>query len=126
MVNFEAAMYANPEQDLNRLWWQLVERYQRLRPPERPTGAADWAAKIHVVLYGVYYHNYLLGQVFCSQLLAAIRQQLGNTRLMGHPEVGDFLQRKVFRPGNSLRWDALVREATGAGLTPTFWVEEFG
>ncbi|MFQ5855898.1 MAG: M2 family metallopeptidase [Anaerolineae bacterium] len=121
MTNFEAALYADPDQDLNQLWWQLVERYQRICPPERPAGAADWAAKIHVVLYPVYYHNYLLGQVFSSQLAAAIRKRSGAIALLGHPKVGEFLQRKVFWPGGSLRWDALVRHATGEELTPLYW-----
>jgi peptidyl-dipeptidase A len=125
MTHFEAAMYANPDQDLNRLWWQLVERYQQIRPPDRPAGAADWAAKIHVVMYPVYYHNYLLGEIFCSQLMAALRKQLQTTSLLGHPEVGEFLQRKVFFPGNSLRWDALVQQATGEALTPRHWAAEF-
>lgn len=126
VTNFEAAMYADPDQDLNELWWELVERYQQIRPPERPAGAADWAAKIHVALYPVYYHNYLLGQVFCSQLLASLQEQLGISSLLGHAEVGKVLQDKVFWPGDSLRWDALVRHATGAKLTPAPWAAEFG
>ena len=28
MLHFEKALYANPEQDLNKLWWDIVERYQ--------------------------------------------------------------------------------------------------
>ncbi len=126
VTHFEAAMYADPDQDLNQLWWELVERYQRIRPPERPAGAADWAAKIHVVLYPVYYHNYLLGQIFCSQLLASLRDQLDIRELMGSDDVGPFLRDKVFWPGDSLRWDALVRHATGTELTPAPWAAEFG
>lgn len=125
VTNFEAAMYADPEQDLNALWWQLVERYQGIRPPRRPEGAADWAAKIHVALYPVYYHNYLLGQVFRAQLAAQIRESLGIANLFGHADVGPFLQDRVFWPGNSLRWDALVRHAAGEDLTPAYWAAEF-
>ncbi|MGD8413556.1 MAG: M2 family metallopeptidase, partial [Candidatus Latescibacterota bacterium] len=48
MVRFERALYSNPHQDLDGLWWDLVERYQMV---PRPDGRAqpDWAAKIHVV-----------------------------------------------------------------------------
>ena len=28
MLRFEKSMYENPEQDLNSLWWNLVEKYQ--------------------------------------------------------------------------------------------------
>ena len=34
MLHFERAMYGDPEQDLNTLWWDLVERYQGVRRPE--------------------------------------------------------------------------------------------
>ena len=36
MLRFEKSMYENPEQDLNKLWWDLVEKYQRLRRPAGP------------------------------------------------------------------------------------------
>ena len=47
MLRFEKAMYENPDQDLNKLWWDLVEKYQGLkRPPNR--NAPDYASKIHI------------------------------------------------------------------------------
>jgi peptidyl-dipeptidase A len=50
-------MYENPDQDLNKLWWDMVERYQLLkRPPGR--NAPDYGSKIHIVSAPVYYHNY--------------------------------------------------------------------
>ncbi|HNX96696.1 MAG TPA: M2 family metallopeptidase, partial [Candidatus Aminicenantes bacterium] len=61
MVRFERAMYADPDQDLNKLWWDLVEKYQGLRRPEN-RNEPDWATKIHIALYPVYYHNYLMGE----------------------------------------------------------------
>ncbi|MCX6554100.1 MAG: M2 family metallopeptidase, partial [Candidatus Aminicenantes bacterium] len=61
MFRFEKSMYENPDQDLNRRWWELVEKYQLLKmPAER--NEPDWAAKIHIALYPCYYHNYLLGE----------------------------------------------------------------
>ena len=45
MLRFEKSMYENPDQDLNKLWWDLVEEYQMLRrPPGR--NAPDYASKI--------------------------------------------------------------------------------
>ena len=41
-------MYGNPDQDLNKLWWDLVEKYQEIRRPEG-RDAPDYAAKIHIV-----------------------------------------------------------------------------
>ena len=28
MYRFEKSMYENPDQDLNKLWWDMVEKYQ--------------------------------------------------------------------------------------------------
>src|SRR5262249_27449178 len=48
MLRFEKAMYENPQQDLSKLWWDLVEKYQLVRrPPGRHE--PDYASKIHIV-----------------------------------------------------------------------------
>jgi peptidyl-dipeptidase A len=43
----------------------------------------------------------------------------------GKPEVGDFLKRKIFQPGASLRWDELLKFATGENLTAAYFAREF-
>ena len=45
MIRFERGLYANPDQDLNKLWWDLVEKYQELQRPEG-RNEPDFAAKI--------------------------------------------------------------------------------
>ncbi len=54
MFRFEKAMYENPDQDLNQLWWDLVAKYQLLKQPEGRS-APDYASKIHIVSAPVYY-----------------------------------------------------------------------
>ena len=39
MLRFEKGMYENPDQDLNKLWWDLVEKYQLLKRPDGPQRA---------------------------------------------------------------------------------------
>ena len=34
MYRFEKSMYNNPDQDLNQLWWTLVEKYQMIKKPQ--------------------------------------------------------------------------------------------
>jgi peptidyl-dipeptidase A len=114
MTNFERALYGNPEADLSATWWGLVSRYQLLVPPEGRT-APDWAAKIHVACAPVYYHTYLYGNLVAAQLRAALERDAGG--LVGRPEAGAFLVERVFRPGESLRWDQLVSQASGEPLT---------
>ena len=36
VTHFEQRFYADPEADLDSLWWELVERYQQMRTPRRP------------------------------------------------------------------------------------------
>jgi peptidyl-dipeptidase A len=113
MTNFERALYADPEQDLDTLWWDLVERYQQLhRPDDRHQ--PDWAAKIHIASAPVYYQNYLYGELTASQLQAALG---GHGALVDRPASGHMLVEKVFRPGASMRWDRLVEHATGEPLS---------
>ncbi len=66
MYNFEKADYADPDQDLNTLWWDLVEKYQLVpRPEGKPD--AGWASKLHFTVASCYYHNYMLGELLASQ-----------------------------------------------------------
>jgi peptidyl-dipeptidase A len=114
MMRFEKAMYENPDQDLNKLWWSLVKEYQMVTPPEK-RNAPDWAAKIHLSQAPAYYHNYELGELTASQLQHYIaknvlkQESIKEVCFANKPEVGTYLKARVFAPGASLRWDALIR-----------------
>ena len=113
VTHFERRLYSDPDADLDRLWWDLVERFQLVRrPPDRH--APDWAAKIHLAVVPVYYQNYLYGEMFASQVGALLRDAVGG--IVGRSTAGDRLRDSVFTPAASLRWDGLVRSATGAPL----------
>jgi peptidyl-dipeptidase A len=123
MLNFERELYSNPDQDLNELWWNLVERYQGLHRPDSIEGRAHWASKIHFVVAPVYYHNYMLGRMYAAQLRHRISQQVPETMasgafdMQGQPAVGRFLIENVFRPGALYPWPEFVRRSTGEDLT---------
>jgi peptidyl-dipeptidase A len=129
MLHFEKALYANPDEDLNKLWWDQVERFQRLkRPPGR--NLPDWAAKPHFTIAPVYYHNYLLGEVFAAQLrftLAKAAKHQGTPQTLewaGRKQLGELMTRKVFKPGMRLKWPAFVKEATGEALSARHFAAE--
>ena len=130
MYDFEKQLYANPDQDLNSLWWRLVEKYQFIKKPAGRTGP-DWAAKIHLSQSPAYYHNYELGELMASQLQHYIaknilkQESIKEVCFANKPEVGTYLKEKVFAPGASLRWDALIKEATGEPLSAKFFAEEY-
>jgi peptidyl-dipeptidase A len=130
MLRFEKAMYEDPGQDLNKLWWDLVERYQMLRrPPGR--SAPDYGSKIHIVSAPVYYHNYMMGELFASQLHHTIAREVykradpDTVVYVGNKEVGQFLRTRVFDPGRTRTWNQLTREATGADLGAEAFARDF-
>ena len=131
MLRFEKGMYEHPEQDLNALWWELVEKYQMVK---RPAGrnAPDYASKIHICSAPVYYHNYMMGQLFASQVHHAICKELyadaaPNTVLyVGDKKVGEFMRKKVFEPGRTLPWNELTKHASGEELSPKAFAKDFG
>ncbi len=129
MCHMERALYADPEQDLPARWWGLVERLQLLQRPEGRRGP-DWASKIHFSVAPVYYHNYLLGEILASQLQRTLLEQVGGggaeawDRVVSHPETGALLRDRLFRPGKSLDWRALIRRATGTPLAADAFVAE--
>jgi peptidyl-dipeptidase A len=129
MFRFEKSLYNNPDQDLNALWWSLVERYQEIKRPEG-RDEPDYAAKIHIVTAPAYYHNYLMGQLFADQVLHAIAREVldgvtpSKANFVGKPAVGDYLKSRVFAPGRSLDWNALTQHATGAPLNAKAFAAE--
>lgn len=124
MTMFERELYSNPEQDLNRLWWHLVETYQKIRAPKGREGKWDWAAKYHIGLAPVYYFSYLLGEMFASAIQEAFLKECGKVPL-NSPEVGAFLKHRLFEPGSRFSWSKLVEHVTGKALTSEAWIKEF-
>jgi peptidyl-dipeptidase A len=123
MLHFERALYAKPDRtDLDELWWKLVEKYQRI---ERPAArrAHDWAAKYHLSLAPVYYHNYVLGELTASQLDAWLQREAGG--LAETPAAGRLLVDRFFAHGARYRWDELITVVTGEKLQPDFFVEQY-
>lgn len=129
MLRFEAALYANPEQDLNKLWWDLVEKYQGMK---RPAGrnAADYGSKIHICSAPAYYHNYMMGQLFASQVHHALCRDVlkakpAEASYVDNPNVGKWMKEKIFLPGRTLPWNGLTKFATGEELNAKAFAEDF-
>ncbi len=85
------------------------------RPPGR--SAPDYASKIHIVTAPVYYHNYMMGELFASQLHHALAREVfkGADPQRAWPatpgeKCGGRLQlkKKVFEPGRTLSWNEFL------------------
>jgi peptidyl-dipeptidase A len=130
MYRFEKEMYKNPEQDLNKLWWDLVEKYQLMKRPEG-RNEPDWATKIHIATYPCYYHNYLLGELLASQLFYYIVANVIKSddykfqSFAGKTEIGTYLKDRIFMPGNKWYWNDMIEKATGEKLTAKYYARQF-
>ena len=96
-----------------------MEKVQKIKAPKDRASKYDWAAKHHIGLAPVYYFSYLLGELFASAIQESLAAPL-NT-----PKAGQFLQKKLFAPGNRMKWNELVQHVTNRPLTPDAWVKEF-
>lgn len=130
MYRFEKSMYENPDQDLNKLWWDLVAKYQMITPPEG-RDKPDWASKTHIANSPCYYHNYLLGELLASQLSTYMAKNIVNKEnaldcsYYGSKEAGKYLIDKVFMPGARYNWNVMIEKATGEKLTPKYYAKQF-
>jgi peptidyl-dipeptidase A len=123
MFNFEREFYADPDrEDLNVLWWDLVERLQLVnRPPGRDE--PDWAAKIHIAVAPVYYHNYVLGHLIAAQLSHQLEERVTGGPSFMSEVAGRYLIEAVFGAGARNKWEDTVLGATGERLNPDYFVK---
>ena len=88
-------------------------------------------SKIHIVSAPVYYHNYMMGQLFASQVHHALCRDVYNGAdpstviYVGDHRVGEFMKTKVFEPGRRYDWRGLTTFATGEERKPTAFAADF-
>lgn len=124
VARFEQALYEDPEQNLQDLYWSLVERYQNIKRPEGRENAADWACKVHVTTAPCYYQNYLIAYKTAAHFRAKIRKETKNQTILGQKAAGDFLKNNFFAMGDRYPWYELIEKATGQPLSVDAWIEE--
>jgi len=129
MYRFEKSMYENPAQDLNTLWWDLVEKYQLIHRPDN-RNEPDWAAKSHLINLPCTYHNYMLGELMASQIFEYMNVNLtkpegGKVSWSNNPEIGKYLTEKIFSQGRSLSVEEILLQATGEKLNPLYFKEQY-
>ena len=124
MTHFERDFYAGKISDgaLNAAWWALVGQYQGIAPPgERPETLCDAATKTHINDDPAQYYDYAIGTVIKFQLhdhiaREILKQDPRECNYYGNKRVGDFL-RGILAAGATKDWNAVLREATGEGVS---------
>jgi peptidyl-dipeptidase A len=118
---FEYEAYANPNRDLNKLYWDLFEKYLKL---PRHDEIKPWAAIIHYTTHPVYLHNYLIADIIAAQTVNFLKRNYGT--VVDNPMVGSFLVQNYFRFGSRYDWRELLERGTGEGLNPHYLIEKLG
>jgi peptidyl-dipeptidase A len=132
MPRFEYELYEKnlPQDQYNRLWWELARRYQGIAPPvARGEEYCDACTKTHINDDPAQYYDYALANVLLFQLhdhiaRKILKQDPHATNYYGRREVGDFL-REIMRPGSSRDWRAVLKEKTGEDLSAKAMVRYF-
>ena len=125
-------MYHDPDQDLDQLWWSLVEKYQNINCPAEVRFTGMWASKTHLATAPVYYHNYLIGEMTASQLLRYIKDvvlaglDLDGKALVSSPVVGEYMKSRLFEPGSVNSWKVWIEKATEEPLNPRWFISQLG
>ena len=124
MTHFERDFYAGTILDtgLNASWWKHVGYFQGIVPPaDRPETTCDAATKTHINDDPAQYYDYAIGTVIKFQLHDHIAREIlhqdpRECNYYGNKRVGEFL-RGILGLGATRDWNAVLREATGEGLT---------
>ena len=118
---FEYEAYVNPNRDLNKLYWDLFEKYLKL---PRHDEIKPWAAIIHYTTHPVYLHNYLIADIIAAQTVNYLKRNYGT--VVDNPKVGSFLVQNYFRFGSRYDWRDLLERGTGEKLNPKYLMDRLG
>ncbi len=115
---------------LNRRWWEYVEKFQGISPPE-PRGEeyCDPATKTHINDDPAQYYKYAIAFAIKYQLHMYIAKNLlradpHNCSYYGNKEVGAFLY-NLMKVGATRDWRQLIREATGEDISAKAMLEYY-
>ena len=121
LINFEKGLYANPEQDLPKLWYGLKQKHMLENVPA--VLHHEWACVPHFLSHPVYYQNYLRAEIMASQMYDAMHAKLGN--LSENKDTAEYLRTKFFRFGASLKEGELLKRFTGSALNVDAYCKQF-
>jgi len=125
-AEFEREIYASPDQDLDLLWHDLNLKYLGINY-SKEKGTCFWAANKYFTSLSCSVQNYIVADIFASQLKHAIDEKILNRntlRIQDNKAVGKYLIENLFKYGDLLPWEKLVVKATGETLNTSYFANE--
>ncbi len=116
-LKFEYEAYANPNRDLNQLYWDLYEHYMML---PRHDDLSPWATVVQYMTNPVKLHNSLFADIITAQSRSAIIRQY--TALVDNHDLGAVLIQNYFRFGSRYEWRDLLKRGTDEPFSPDYLI----
>ena len=120
-LTFEYEAYRNPNRDLGKLYWDLMERYMFL---PRHDDINPWAAVIHFTTHPVYLQNYLYGDIVAAQTGNFLQDNYDG--MVDRQSTNSFLVQNYFRFGSRYDWRELLKRGTDQELDPDHLIKRLG
>lgn len=121
IINFEREMYKNPDQDLAKLWYGMVKKYQKINTPS--TLDNTFASIPHFLSHPAYYPNYLMADVMNAQIYESAHAKLG--KLTSNKKTAQYFRTKFLRYGSTLEESELIKKFTGKELNANAFSKQF-
>jgi peptidyl-dipeptidase A len=109
-IKFEKAIFDNPDQDFNELWWKLNKEYLCF-DASKTDRLPEWISNQQIVDFSGLHVFYLYAIAFAAQLEAYYPDQ----------QIGP-IKDKIMKYGDILSWDDLIKRATGEGLNLKYMI----
>ncbi|MCH9024240.1 MAG: hypothetical protein IH931_02820 [candidate division Zixibacteria bacterium] len=119
-LHFEYEAYLNPDQDLNRLYWDILQKYTGLPRHEDIT---VWASNRKFLNSPLNSMNQLLAKIIAAQSVNYMNDYLGQP--VDDLRTSAFLIQNYYRFGSRYSWTELLERGTGEKLNPEHLVSHF-
>ena len=106
LTEFEQEMYANPNQDLAKLWQEKYKKFTGWN--YKPSN--EWSTADLLISAPAYTHNYIKAQMIAFQLHKHLKTKLGN--LTENKETAKYLSENIFSKGASINETELLKKIT--------------
>ena len=116
-MEFEFEAYTNPTRDLNKVYWDIFEKYMSL---PRHDDIKTWATDSRYLKQPLTYKNELLAEMIAAQTLTYLRKN--NDSIVGNPEIRAFLVQNYFRFGSRYDWQDLIQRGTGEDINFRYYL----
>lgn len=113
IIVFEKEMYKNPNQNPSKLWHDLKCLYTGKNKIEEINN--EWATIPHYLSHPAYYQNYFRANIIKAQIYKYLTSQLG--LITENKATAEFLNSNLFKYGESIEEDDLIKQFTGESLS---------